>query len=56
MIMNGHLHPLQDSTQTCWLLVLQWNLSYTDTLGLLKCVLINEVSSFQGANITYIYM
>ncbi len=26
-----------------------------DTLGPLKCVLIREVSSFQGANNTYLY-
>ncbi len=29
--------------------------SNTDTLGLIKCVLIREVSSFQGANNTYLY-
>ncbi len=33
----------------------QWNLSNTDTLGPRKCVLIREVSSFQGANNTYLY-
>ncbi len=26
----------------------QWNLSNTDTLGAIKCVLIREVSSLQG--------
>ncbi len=31
----------------------QWNLSNTDTLGPIKCVLIREVSSFQGANNIY---
>ena len=34
---------------------LQWNPLNTDTLGPLKCVLVREVSSFQGANITYLY-
>ena len=34
---------------------LQWNPSNTDTLGPLKCVLIRGVSSFQGANNTYLY-
>ncbi len=34
---------------------LQWNLSNTDTLGPMKCVLIREVSSFQGVNTTYLY-
>ncbi len=34
---------------------LQWNLSNTDTLGPIKCVLIREVSSFQGATNTYLY-
>ncbi len=29
---------------------IQWNLSNTGTLGLIKSVLIKEVSSFQGAN------
>ncbi len=29
----------------------QWTISNTDTLGPIKCVLIREVSSFQGANI-----
>ncbi len=33
----------------------QWDLSSTDTLGLIKCVLTREVSSFQGANNTYLY-
>ncbi len=33
----------------------QWNLANTDTLGPIKCVLIREVSSFQGANNTYLY-
>ncbi len=32
----------------------QWNLSNTDSLGPMKCVLIEEVSSFQGANNTYL--
>ncbi len=31
-------------------LALQWNLSNRDILGPIKCVLIREVSSFQGAN------
>ncbi len=31
------------------------NLSTTDTLGPIQCVLIWEVSSFQGANNTYLY-
>ncbi len=31
----------------------QWNVSNTDTLGPITCVLIREVSSFQGANNTY---
>ncbi len=31
------------------------NLSTTDTLGPIKCVLISEMSSFQGANSTYKY-
>ncbi len=35
--------------------VIQWNLSNTDTLGPIKCVLIREVSSFQGANNTYLH-
>ncbi len=34
---------------------IQWNLSNTDTLRPIKCVLIREVSSFQGANNTYLY-
>ena len=34
---------------------LQWDPSNTDTLGPLKCVLIRGVSSFQGANNTYLY-
>ncbi len=34
---------------------IQWNLSNTDTFGPIKCVLIREVSSFQGANSTHIY-
>ncbi len=29
----------------------QWNLSNTDTVGPIECVLIREVSSFQGAKI-----
>ncbi len=33
----------------------QWNLSNTDTLGPIKCVLIREVSSFQGVNNTYLH-
>ncbi len=33
-------------------LEVQWNLSNMDTLGPIKCVLIREVSSFQGANST----
>ncbi len=33
--------------------VIQWNLSNTDPLGPIKCVLIREVSSFQGANNLY---
>ncbi len=33
----------------------QWNLSNTDTLGPIKCVLIREVSSFQGANNASLY-
>ncbi len=33
---------------------IQWN-SNTDTPGPLKCVLIREVSSFQGVNNTYLY-
>ena len=37
------------------LLTIQWNLSNTDTIGLLNCVLIREVSSFQGVNNTYLY-
>ncbi len=32
--------------------MLQWNLSNTDTVGPIKC---REVSSFQGANNTYLY-
>ncbi len=32
----------------------QWNLSDTDALGPVNCVLIREVSSFQGANNTYL--
>ncbi len=35
---------------------LQWNLSNTDTLGSMKCVLIRKVSSFQGANNTYLHV
>ncbi len=34
---------------------LQWNLSNTYTLGPMKCVLIREVSSFQGSNNTCVY-
>ena len=34
---------------------IQWDPSNTDTLGPLKCVLIRGVSSFQGANNTYLY-
>ena len=37
------------------MLHIQWNLSNTDTIGLLNCVLIREVSSFQGVNNTYLY-
>ncbi len=33
----------------------QWNLSNTDTLGPIKCVLIREMSSFQGVNNTHLY-
>ncbi len=35
---------------------IQWNLSNTDTLGPIKCGLIREVSSFQGANSIIINM
>ena len=35
---------------------LQWNPSNRDTIGPLKCVLIREVSSFQGKNNTYLYI
>jgi len=35
-------------------LTTQWDPSNTDTLGPLKCVLIRGVSSFQGANNTYL--
>ncbi len=34
---------------------IQWNLSNTDTFGPIKCVLIREGSSFQGANDTPVY-
>ncbi len=34
--------------------MVQWNLSNTDTSGPIKCVLSREVSSFQGANNTYL--
>ncbi len=34
---------------------IQWNLSSTDILGPIKRVLLREVSSFQGANYTYLY-
>ncbi len=34
---------------------IQWNLSNTDTLGPIKCVLVREVFSFHGANNTYLY-
>ena len=34
---------------------LQWNHSNTDILGSLKCVLIEEVSSFRGVNNTFLY-
>jgi len=37
------------------LVVIQWDPSNTDTLGSLKCALIRGVSSFQGANNTYLY-
>ncbi len=37
-------------------LYVQWNLSNTDTLGPIICVLFREVSSFQGANNTYVYV
>ena len=33
----------------------QWDPSNTDTLGPLQCVLIGGVSSFQGANNTYLH-
>ncbi len=33
----------------------QWNLSNTDTLGPIICVLNREVSSFWGANNTFLY-
>ncbi len=33
----------------------QWSLSNTNTLGPIKCVLIREMSSFQGANNRYLY-
>jgi len=34
---------------------IQWDPSNTDTFEPLKCVLIRRVSSFQGANNTYLY-
>ncbi len=43
--------PLMDSSGSA-ITDLQWNLSNTDTLGPIKCVLIREVSSFHGANDT----
>ena len=39
----------------CYVLELQWDHSNTDAFGPLKCVLIRGVSSFQGANNTYLY-
>jgi len=33
----------------------QWNPSNANTLGPLKCVLVREMSSFQGVNNTYLY-
>ena len=47
--------PAGEGVAHIYQLHLQWNPLNTDTLGLLKCVLIREVSSFQGANITYLY-
>ena len=34
---------------------MKWDPSNADTLGPLKCVLIRGVSSFHGANNTYLY-
>ena len=53
---------LHESTRLCLSagtnlsLCLQWNLSNVDTIEPLKCVLIREVSSFQGANNTHLYV
>jgi len=48
----------QTNSEGCFgscVMALQWDPSNTDTLGPLKCVLIRGVSSFQGANNTYLY-